>query len=86
MTSELEEMNQEWLRALLEKDAAAVERLMADDYVYVAPTGQTLDREAILQIIRSPDEQVRRSRIQTKRIWVDEAGRMRPSGPGDDAC
>jgi ketosteroid isomerase-like protein len=54
MTSELEQLNQRWLRAWLEKDAATVERLMADDYVYVAPTGQPLDRAAILRIIRSP--------------------------------
>jgi ketosteroid isomerase-like protein len=54
VTSELEQLNQRWLRAWLEKDAATVERLMADDYVYVAPTGQPLDRAAILRIIRSP--------------------------------
>lgn len=54
MTSELEQLNQRWIQAWLEKDAATVERLMAGDYVYVAPTGQVLDREAILAIIRSP--------------------------------
>jgi uncharacterized protein (TIGR02246 family) len=52
--SELEQLNQRWTRAWLEKDAATVERLMADDYVYVAPTGQVVDREGILRIIRSP--------------------------------
>jgi hypothetical protein len=31
-----------------------VERLAADDYIYVAPNGSTLDRQAILAIIRSP--------------------------------
>jgi hypothetical protein len=31
-----------------------VERLMADDYPYVAPSGLLLDRPAILAIIRSP--------------------------------
>ena len=54
MTSELEKLNEQWNQAWLGKDAATVERMMADDYVYVAPTGQVLDREAILRIIRSP--------------------------------
>ena len=54
MTPELEQLNQRWHRAWLDKDAATVERLMADDYVYVAPTGQAHDRPAILRVIRSP--------------------------------
>jgi hypothetical protein len=54
VTSELKQMNQRWQQAWLEKDVASVERLMADDYVYVAPTGEAHNREAILRVIRSP--------------------------------
>ena len=54
MLSELHGLNDCWNQAWLEKDAATVERLMADDYIYVAPNGLTLDRQAILAIIRSP--------------------------------
>jgi hypothetical protein len=54
MLSELHGLNARWNQAWLEKDAATVERLTADDYVYVAPNGLTLDRQAILGIIRSP--------------------------------
>src|SRR4051812_12012232 len=54
MPSELEQLNERRNRAWLEKDAATVERLMAGDYVYVAPTGQAQSREAILAVIRSP--------------------------------
>jgi hypothetical protein len=43
-----------WFQAWLEKDAATVERLAAEDYHYVSPNGSTLDRPAILGIIRSP--------------------------------
>jgi hypothetical protein len=43
-----------WFQAWLEKDAATVERLAAEDYVYIAPSGLVLDRQAILGIIRSP--------------------------------
>jgi uncharacterized protein (TIGR02246 family) len=54
MTAELERLNQMWEQAWLDKDVALVEKLMADEYVYIAPNGQMLDREAILKIIRSP--------------------------------
>lgn len=51
---ELHELNERWFQAWLEKDAATVERLMAEDYVYIAPSGRVLDRHAILAIIRAP--------------------------------
>ena len=54
MLSELHDFSDRWFRAWLEKDAATVERLAADDYIYVAPNGSILDRQAILAIIRSP--------------------------------
>jgi hypothetical protein len=54
MSSELDDLNERWNRAWFEKDAATVERLAADDYVYVGPSGLVLDRQAILRIIRSP--------------------------------
>jgi uncharacterized protein (TIGR02246 family) len=54
MLSEVHSLNDRWNRAWLEKDAATVDRLMAEDYLYVAPNGSVLDRHAILTIIRSP--------------------------------
>ena len=54
MLSALHGLNERWNQAWLDKDVATVERLMADDYVYIAPNGLVLDREAILAIIRSP--------------------------------
>ena len=54
MFSELPGLNEQWIRAWFEKDDATVERLMAEDYLYVAPNGLVLDRRAILGIIRSP--------------------------------
>jgi uncharacterized protein (TIGR02246 family) len=54
MSSELQELSARWFQAWLDKDAATVERLMAEDYIYVAPNGMALDRQAILTIIRSP--------------------------------
>ena len=54
MLSELHGLSERWFQAWLEKDAATVERMVAEDYVYVAPSGLILDRQAILAIIRSP--------------------------------
>lgn len=58
MIAELERLNETWNKAWLEKDAATVERLMANEYVYITPNGQTLDRQAILDIIRSASYQL----------------------------
>ena len=54
MAAKVRELAERWFQAWLEKDAATVERLAAQDYIYVAPTGSILDRPAILAIIRSP--------------------------------
>jgi uncharacterized protein (TIGR02246 family) len=54
MLPELHDLNERWNRAWFQKDAATVERLMADDYFYIGPNGMVLDRQAILAIIRSP--------------------------------
>lgn len=58
MLSDLQDLNERWNRAWFEKDAATVERLMADDYIYVGPNGLVLDPHAILRIIRSPSYQL----------------------------
>ena len=54
MVSELHDLSERWFQAWLAKDAATVERLAAEDYIYVAPNGSILDRQAIVAIIRSP--------------------------------
>jgi uncharacterized protein (TIGR02246 family) len=53
MSSELQDVSERWFQAWLDKDAAVVDRLAADDYIYIAPSGMTMDREAILRVIRS---------------------------------
>jgi hypothetical protein len=60
MSSELHGLSERWFQAWLHKDAATVDRLAAADYLYVAPTGAVLDRQAILRIIRSPSYRLER--------------------------
>ena len=48
------ELTAAWFDAWRRKDAGAVERMMAADYVYVAPNGAVMDRESILGIIKDP--------------------------------
>lgn len=52
--SELQALSERWFQAWLDNDAATVDRLMADDYIYIGPNGLVLDRQAILGVIRSP--------------------------------
>ena len=54
MSSELRELSERWFQAWLANDDSTVERLAAEDYSYVAPSGLVMDREAILKVIRSP--------------------------------
>lgn len=54
MTIQIERLNDAWITAWFEKDAATVDALMTPDYEYVAPNGQIMDRATILRIIRSP--------------------------------
>jgi uncharacterized protein (TIGR02246 family) len=85
VNAELAALNERWNRAWVEKDAATVERLMADDYVYVAPTGQPLDREAILGIIRSPGYRLHhwtRTNVVV-RMLGDSAAVIRHRGQGE---
>lgn len=58
---ELDDLRKRWFQAWIKKDVATVERLAADDYVYVAPNGVIMDRQAILRIIRSPSYRLDRS-------------------------
>ena len=43
-----------WFDAWRTKDASAIARMMAPDYVYVAPNGSLMDRAAILAIATDP--------------------------------
>ncbi len=51
---EIQQLSRAWNAAWLENDSSTVDRLMASDYVYVAPNGQVLDRRTILGVILSP--------------------------------
>jgi uncharacterized protein (TIGR02246 family) len=85
VTSELEQLNQQWNRAWLDKDAVTVERLMAGDYVYVAPTGQAQSRDAILGVIRSPTYRLHhwtRTNVVVRMLGEDAAV-IRHRGQGD---
>jgi ketosteroid isomerase-like protein len=85
VTSDLEKASQQWYQAWVEKDAVTVERMMADDYVYVAPNGQVQDREAILRVIRSPGYRLHswnRTNI-VGRMLGDDAAVIRARGQGE---
>ena len=53
-TNDPAELTAAWFDAWRTKNAAAIERMIAADYVYVAPNGAVMDRDAILAIIKDP--------------------------------
>jgi hypothetical protein len=85
VSAELEQFDQRWNQAWLDRNAAAVERMMAEDYVYVAPTGQVYDREAILRIIRSAGYRLHHSTLTNVvvRMLGDNAAVIRDRYKGD---
>ncbi len=86
MVSERHALSERWFQAWLDKDAATVERLMAEDYVYIGPNGLTLDRHAILAIIRSPNYRLdhgTRTEVAVRALGPDAAvERHRYQGAG----
>jgi hypothetical protein len=76
VTADLEHLNEIWNRAWLERDVTLVEKLMADDYLYIAPNGKLLDRKAILNIIKSPSYRLdnsARTPVMIKPVGADAA-------------
>ena len=74
--SELHDLADRWFTAWLKKDAAMVEQLAADDYVYVGPSGWVVDRAAVLAVIRSPSyrlDHAHRSEITVRALGPDAA-------------
>ena len=57
--NDLLKLTSAWFEGWKAKDASAIERMMAADYVYVAPNGAVLSRDAILAIIRDPSYGIR---------------------------
>jgi uncharacterized protein (TIGR02246 family) len=55
MMAELDALRRAWNDAWLRKDGFAVDELMADDFVYIAPNGTLVDRQSLLDLVQSPD-------------------------------
>lgn len=76
MTDELVVTSDDWNKAWLTRDVAAVERIAADDYAYIGPHGQVLDRNDILAIVRSPSYRLRAgnwTEVSMTRLGADAA-------------
>jgi uncharacterized protein (TIGR02246 family) len=76
MLSEVQGLSERWFQAWLEKDAATVERLAAEDYLYIGPSGLILDRQAILAVVRSPSyrlDQGTRTEVVVRDLGQDAA-------------
>jgi uncharacterized protein (TIGR02246 family) len=54
MRADVEALMTMWQDAWFTKNARAIAEMMADDYVYVAPSGAIMDRETILDVVGDP--------------------------------
>jgi ketosteroid isomerase-like protein len=54
MSNHPAQLTASWFDAWRTKNVMAIEQMIATDYVYVAPNGAVMDREAILAIIKDP--------------------------------
>ena len=69
-------LSERWFQAWLDKDAAVVDRLAADDYIYVGPGGAVMDRANILAVIRAPSyrlDQGVRTEVMVRGLGADAA-------------
>jgi uncharacterized protein (TIGR02246 family) len=76
MSTNLIDLSERWFRAWLDKDAATVESLAAEDYLYIAPTGLRMDRQAIFAVIRSSSyrlERGKRTEVLVRALGQDAA-------------
>jgi len=54
MRADVEALMTMWQDAWFTNNARAIAEMMADDYVYVAPSGAIMDRETILDVVGDP--------------------------------
>ena len=53
-----EELHAAWDKAWFDKDAAAADRMMAEDCIFIGPNGHFAPRSLLMDIIRSPRYQI----------------------------
>jgi ketosteroid isomerase-like protein len=53
---DLKGMERAWGDAVVRRDAAAIDRILTDDYILTTPEGQLATKAQVLRIIRSPGD------------------------------
>jgi len=66
-------LQQEWVRAELDRDAAALSRLLADDYALITPDGEVLTRDQLISHNQS-DDALRVTSIPSENLTVQLYG------------
>ena len=72
---ELIRLQQEWVRAELNRDAAALDRLLADEYSLIAPDGTVITRDQLIRQNQS-DDALRVTSIPSENLKVQVYGSM----------
>jgi uncharacterized protein (TIGR02246 family) len=64
----LKQMEQDWTTAEINKDMAAFDRILADDWVQIDSEGKTDTKKQWLEFVRSPDFKITTARIMEMRV------------------
>lgn len=58
--AELRKLHEEWNTAWRTKDLSVIARLAVAEFRYVAPSGESVDKTALLNLVRSPSYKIQR--------------------------
>ena len=67
---ELLKKNKEYDEALVREDAAALDRIFADEFIYISTTGELIDKSQQLEAIRSGDLKIEYGKSDEVRVRV----------------
>lgn len=66
--AELMALEARWNQAIVDKDLAALDEILAPDFVYIADDGSKLDKKSLLAVVERP--QVRMDPLTTRDVSV----------------
>ena len=72
----LRALETEWDDALLRRDAKTLERILDDDFLFIAANGSATTKKELIAYVQKPDEtEMKKNRTEdvTVRVWKDTA-------------
>ncbi len=71
---EVRQLDREWLEAMVRRDATALERLLADAYTMIDPSGEVIDKAQEIAATKAPVFDVTFESVKTEDVNVGISG------------